>query len=325
MVAVSVILLSTLALAVAVPLNHPDPVHLSRSVSPSDVPEGRNLYNVKTPVDPKRLARYNPQESNQYHLFTRRNPTVSQPLLIFNDGILESSNYDKTRRTVMLIHGYEGNATSTFNLAMVPAILAASDLNLIVVDWTEGTELGIPGVIVSANSVSQFVLWLMNAAEGYEEDYHLIGLGVGGQYAAIASRLAGRLGHVTALDPPIWEDEADRLRTGDAMYTEVVFTTSDGVKPNERYGQVDFYPNGGQDMPGCGGDWACNHARSYFYMAESVVTWGFTGTECGNNEDAFVGACDLPGRLQMAAPYASYIARGIFYLETNAAPPFSRG
>ncbi|XP_013200038.2 pancreatic lipase-related protein 2 [Amyelois transitella] len=316
------LLFTVFTLALADPLRTAQPVQLGKPVDPEEI-RGGNTNILNSDVDQEKLTRYNPLQSNQYHLFTRRNPTTSQPLLVFNNGILQNSNYDKTRRTVMLIHGSDGNATSAFNLVLVPAILTASDLNLIVVDWSEGTDLGLPGVVVSANSVAQFVIWLMGEAEGYEEDYHLIGLGVGGQFAAIASRLAGRLGHVTALDPPTWQDE-ERLRIGDAMFVEVVFTNSEGDL-DEVYGQVDFYPNGGRNMPGCGGDWACNHARSYFYMAESIVSGGFTGTQCASVNDALDGSCDLSGILQMAAPYASYTARGIFHLETNAAPPFSQG
>jgi hypothetical protein len=39
--------------------------------------------------------------------------------------------------------------------------------------------------------------------------------------------------------------------------------------------------------------------RSYEYMAESLVTGGFTGVECQNQAAASIGSCDLPGRLKM--------------------------
>ncbi|CAG9790512.1 unnamed protein product [Diatraea saccharalis] len=69
------------------------------------------------------VTRFNPDTQNVYHLFTRNNPTVSQPLLVGNSGLLANTNFNAQRRTVILVHGWMDSATSTFNNVLVPGEL----------------------------------------------------------------------------------------------------------------------------------------------------------------------------------------------------------
>ncbi|KAI5639361.1 lipase domain-containing protein [Phthorimaea operculella] len=85
-------------------------------------------------------ARFNPDSQIVYHLFTRQNPTVSQPLLMGVEGLLGLTNYDARRRTIVLLHGWMDSATADVNTVLVPAFLSAEDLNVIVVDWSAGAD-----------------------------------------------------------------------------------------------------------------------------------------------------------------------------------------
>lgn len=103
------------------------------------------------------------------------------------------------------------------------------------------------------------------------------------------------------LDPSLvgWTNNLFRFRPNDGIYTEVIHTNTGVNGFLADLAHVDFYPNGGISMPGCSSN-ACDHARSFFYFAESLATEGFTGQECHNFYLAVAGRCNtLPGRLGM--------------------------
>lgn len=106
---------------------------------------------------------------------------------------------------------------------------------------------------------------------------------------------------ISALDPAFigWVSHPDRFDANDGQYTEVIHTNYGINGYLADLGHVDFYPNGGISMPGCDSH-ACDHARSYFYFAESITSGGFTGRQCLNYYAAILSSCDLlPGRLEM--------------------------
>ncbi|NXL48086.1 LIPR1 protein, partial [Podilymbus podiceps] len=96
-----------------------------------------------------------------------------------------------------------------------------------------------------------------------------------------------------------------RLDKTDAEFVDVIHTDSAPTIPylgfgmSSAVGHLDFYPNGGKQMPGCGknpvsqivdldGIWegtrdfvACNHLRSYKYYSDSIIyPDGFLGYSC---------------------------------------------
>ncbi|KAF1509283.1 Pancreatic triacylglycerol lipase, partial [Eudyptula minor] len=98
-----------------------------------------------------------------------------------------------------------------------------------------------------------------------------------------------------------------RLDKSDAEFVDVIHTDSAPTIPNLGFGMstaighLDFYPNGGKEMPGCGknpvsqivdldGIWegtrdfvACNHLRSYKYYSDSIIyPDGFLGYSCAS-------------------------------------------
>jgi len=65
---------------------------------------------------------------------------------------------------------------------------------------------------------------------------------------------------------------------------------------------------------------------SVYYYAESVATKGtnvFSATKCSNYADFMSGKCRAKSQ-QMGYSARDFVT-GDFYLQTNAAPPFSRG
>ncbi|KAF9805134.1 hypothetical protein SFRURICE_013327 [Spodoptera frugiperda] len=228
-------------------------------------------------------ARYDPDRQNVYHLYTRNNPTVSQPLLIGSEGLLGITNYNPSRRTVVLIHGWLDSVTADFNSVLVPAFLQAEDVNVIVVDWSAG-----------AGTINYFT--------------------------AVENTFT------SGLDPafPGWNTNDNRFRPSDGAYTEVIHTNVGVLGYMATLADVDFYPNGGSGMPGCNSN-DCDHARCYHYMAESLTRGGFTGRRCLSYVSAMAGNCNMLGSLRMGGLVPKTGQSGIFHLETNSSPPFSRG
>ncbi|XP_061708606.1 pancreatic triacylglycerol lipase-like [Cydia pomonella] len=279
------------------------------------------------------VARFDPLASNVYHLFTRDNPSVSQPLLINNAVLLQTTNFSNSRRTIVLIHGWrDGGVVSPFVTNLVPAFLAAEDVNVIVVDWSAGSSSlfasAIDNTVSSGRAVAAFINWLNQETFSSPVQYHIVGHGMGGHQAGVVGRtLGGNVAYVTGLDPSLvgWINHPDRFQETDAIYTEVIHTNCGINGYLSNLAHVDFYPNGGESMPGCDSH-ACDHERAIHYFAESVVSGGFTGRQCINYLAAVLQQCNLlPLRLQMGGLRPKISSTGVFLLETNAAPPFSQG
>ncbi|XP_050556540.1 lipase member H-like [Spodoptera frugiperda] len=277
-------------------------------------------------------AKYNPDRQNIYHLFTRQNPTVSQPMLIGNEGLLGLNNYNPARRTIILLHGWRADATTDFNSVLVPAFLSAEDVNVIVVDWSAGAgsinyATAVANTLPSGESVARFIDWLNTVTGAVPSMYHIVGHSIGAHKAGIVGRnLGGRIAYITALEAalPGWVTHGDKFRSDDGVYTEVIHTNAGLLGYVTPLGDVDFYPNGGIDMPGCNSQ-ECDHARSYFYLAESLTTGGFTGRRCASYLTAMTGNCFLLGNLRMGGLVPKTGQSGIYWLETRSSPPFSRG
>ncbi|XP_075989793.1 pancreatic lipase-related protein 2-like isoform X2 [Anticarsia gemmatalis] len=297
-------------------------------MSGAEGPELVDLW-LKT-SDVQQAARYNPDQNNGYHLFTRKNPKISQPIPLGYDSLLKTSHYDVNKKTVILIHGWRNTPTSDFNVHLIDAYLTAEDVNVIMVDWSIGAGVlyvvALNNVHRSADHVSRYINWLLAASGGNIARYHVIGHSLGAHQAGIVGRqLGGRLPYITALDPamPGWITNDYAFKPDDGIYTEVMHTDvghSGLLRPS---GDVDFYPNGGRDMPGCE-DNNCSHHRCIFYMAESLTRGGFTGRRCDNLNAALGGNCG-GASLRMGGPTAKTGYTGIYHLETNAYSPFSQG
>lgn len=68
----------------------------------------------------------------------------------------------------------------------------------------------------------------------------------------------------------------------------------------------------------------CSHGRSHQFFAESIVhPNGFIAVQCATWIDFQLGKCNNSNTAVMGE-FISSDERGIFYLETNAQPPFGK-
>ncbi|XP_026325511.1 pancreatic triacylglycerol lipase-like [Hyposmocoma kahamanoa] len=307
-----------------IPPEHLKPVNLP-SVQHSSPP----VNNTGVQAVDFTVARYNPDRDNIYYVFTRSHPNTGYPLLLGVPSLLSQTDFDPRRRTVVLVHGWLGSVTDRSNIVLVPAFLNAEDVNVIVVDWNAGAGenyvTSVINTVISGEGVSRFITWLNRETGAFFSDYHIVGHSLGGHQAGIIGRnLNGSIPYITALDPayPLWILNPHKFQANDGQYTEVIHTNAGVSGYLTPLGHVDFYPNGGINMAGCDGQ-NCDHDRCFHYMAESVKTGGFSGTECRTYAHAMLGACSLNGRLNMGGVKPKTGSRGVYFLRTNAQPPFS--
>ncbi|CAB3258103.1 unnamed protein product [Arctia plantaginis] len=274
--------------------------------------------------DYRSLARFNADQDNVYLLFTRSNPIVGQVLQINNAASVRSSNYSPNRRTVVLIHGFAGSATSRFNNELVPAFLAGDDCNVIVVDWSAGSMWG-PRAKAVGQAGARFVNWLMAQTGSNPNQFTIVGYSVGGHGAGILGRnMNGRPSYIIACDPADRWDDADVFQPNDGLYTEVIHTDISSIGMTRALGHVDFYPNQGTMMPGCLTNF-CNHEMSFRYIAESMRTGGFLSRRCPTIHAAIAGNCQLAETINMGGILPKTGRSGIFFLRTRAFSLFSQG
>ncbi|POI35929.1 hypothetical protein CIB84_000317 [Bambusicola thoracicus] len=214
----------------------------------------------------------------QFFLHTKENGNSYQEISAVNSATIGSSNFKTSRKTRFVVHGY--------------------------ID--EGEE-GWPSDLCK----DQYSYSSANV--------HIIGHSLGAHVAGEAGKRRPGVGRITGLDPaqPYFQDTPIevRLDKSDAEFVDVIHTDTAPIIPNLGFGMapaighLDFYPNGGVEMPGCDknslsqivdldGIWegtkdfvACNHLRSYKYYSDSIVyPDGFLGYACGSY-DAFKEGC----------------------------------
>ncbi|KAL3869622.1 hypothetical protein ACJMK2_042287 [Sinanodonta woodiana] len=124
---------------------------------------------------------------------------------------------------------------------------------------------------------------------------HLIGHSLGAHVAGYTRDNKKRAGRITGLDPagPLFEgtDPKVRLDPTDADFVDVIHTDKTGFGIKQSTGHVDFYPNGGENQPGCKASVAeyfkklikgeineiaksinCSHMRATALFTESINT-----------------------------------------------------
>lgn len=275
---------------------------------------------------PLKMLPWSPEDINtRFLLYTNENTNNYQVISATDPATIEASNFQLDRKTRFIIHGFIDNGEDAWLLDMCKKMFQVEKVNCICVDWkrgarTEYTQAAYNTRVVGAEIA--FLVQVLSTELGYSpEDVHLIGHSLGAHVAGEAGRrLEGNIGRITGLDPaePCFEGlpEEVRLDPSDAMFVDVIHTDSAPIVPylgfgtSQKSGHLDFFPNGGKEMPGCqknilstivdiNGIWegtqnfaACNHLRSYKYYASSILNPdGFLGYPCTSYEEFQQNGC----------------------------------
>ncbi|XP_015585265.1 pancreatic triacylglycerol lipase [Cephus cinctus] len=273
-------------------------------------------------------------DSVLFYLYTVKNPNDFQQLWINDSKTLSESNFDPSKPTRIVTHGWKNSYKGESCVLIREAYLKHRQYNVIVVDWSKISvnlyTVAMSGVKKVAAQVGQMIDFL--ATQGVDTTTTIvIGHSLGAHVAGIAARQAkSTVDYVVALDPALplfaFAEPGDRVAKGDANFVQVIHTNLGRLGFDRAIGDVDFFPNGGGIQPGCGVNWSCSHGRSYKYFAESINSnIGFVGIECENFILYKLDKCRDNNKEIMGGPNPTTKATKKYYLDTNESSPYAKG
>jgi len=265
-------------------------------------------------------------------LHTRKNP-INEQIISADDPVsVQSSNFDASKDTKVIVHGLIGHGRKQWIKDMYPEFLKREDWNVLIVDWGNGA--GLPYTQATANTrlvgaeIAYLIDVLTKTIGSKPEKFHIIGHSLGAHAAGYAGERLAYLGRITGLDPAgpyfLGTDKAVRLDPTDALFVDVVHSdggsilnsllANGGFGYGEPCGHVDIYPNGGKDQPNCDPNIissilthglgegskqfvACDHLRVRELYTESINSKSckFRAIPCSNYEQFKQGQCNKCG------------------------------
>ncbi|XP_045242457.2 lipase member H isoform X4 [Macaca fascicularis] len=220
-------------------------------------------------------------------LYTRRNLTCAQTINSSAFG-----NLNVTKKTTFIVHGFRLTGSPPVWMEdLVKGLLSVEDMNVVVVDWNRGaTTL----IYTHASSKTRKVALILKEfidqmlAEGASlDDIYMIGVSLGAHISGFVGEMYdGQLGRITGLDPagPLFNGKPhqDRLDPSDAQFVDVIHSDIDALGYKEPLGNIDFYPNGGLDQPGCPktifGGYRADNWKDYLREKDPPMTKAFFDT-----------------------------------------------
>ncbi|XP_037499672.1 phospholipase A1 isoform X1 [Rhipicephalus sanguineus] len=282
-----------------------------------------------------------------FKLFSRQNRGIFVELQYCAGRTLRGkSQFQKKKPLIFLVHGYTQSGTDIWIQDIKNALLNEADCNVIIVDWGIGAR-GFDYLKAVANTAlvgREMFLLLQRLMKRHPttlgpDQVHVIGFSLGAHVAGFFARNFKRatgqtIWRITALDPagPLFAGTRMCVSKEDARFVDVIHTSGNGdffkghLGIDTPIGDVDFYPNGGKEQPGCVMPMPCYHLRATAYFLESLRNkkCKFVSATC---EDGFLamkrGSCET-GADSGLMGYYSYKAagRGVQMLLTNARPEY---
>ncbi|XP_020861515.1 lipase member H isoform X2 [Phascolarctos cinereus] len=221
-------------------------------------------------------------------------------LLLYTDNftcaeILESpfpGSFNATKKTAFIIHGYRPTGSQPVWLSeLVEGLIRVEDINVIVVDWNRGAT-NVVYSVASAHTwrvaeILKETIDQMLVSGASLDNIYMIGVSLGAHIAGFVGQMYdGKLGRITGLDPagPLFSGKPrnERLDHTDAQFVDVIHSDTDLLGFKESLGNIDFYPNGGLDQPGCPqtifSGYYADQWKNYSMLKDPPVTKAFFDT-----------------------------------------------
>ncbi|CAF3398658.1 unnamed protein product, partial [Rotaria sp. Silwood2] len=141
-------------------------------------------------------------------------------------------SWSANKPTKVCIHGFVDSMNTPWWIDMKNALLDAEDVNVILVDWSNGN--GFPYTKATANTqvvgaeIALFINYMIEDHGAKAADFHVIGHSLGSHVSGYVGKRVAGLGRISGLDPagPYFEntDPVVRLDPTDALFVDVIHT-----------------------------------------------------------------------------------------------------
>ncbi|XP_031815020.1 lipase member H isoform X2 [Sarcophilus harrisii] len=202
---------------------------------------------------------FKPKIKVELLLFTRGGINCAQPL--FMRDFTLNNNFNVTKKTVWIVHGYRPLGTNPVWLhKFVNSLLSLEDVNIVVVDWNQGAttllyQRAVKRCWKVATILREYIKKMMKLGISLQS-FHFIGVSLGAHISGyVGSIFKGRIGRITGIDPagPGFNNAPIKMRLDytDAQFVDIIHSDAYGLGISHSIGHLDFYPNGGRNQPGC--------------------------------------------------------------------------
>uniref|UniRef100_T1JRK9 Lipase domain-containing protein n=1 Tax=Tetranychus urticae TaxID=32264 RepID=T1JRK9_TETUR len=307
-----------------------------------------------SPEEPEKIE-------TRFFLYSKPGQIVPQ---LINHNNITRSNFNPKLRTIFAVHGfYYANYLGQYQIEsfrkLKKALFIKENINYIFVDWGKGASTWY--VQATANTrvvgaqLAQLVEKIILNFGVSKNKIWLIGHSLGAHVVGYAGSIVKNIGRITGLDPAkpyfVGMPNEVRLDAGDALFVDVIHTNAPqisqpfGFGTRQILGHVDFYPNGGNNQPGCikeeiAGFFEslqyglqktsiCNHERSIQMLASAidVSNCEMIAHKCDSFLDFKQGSCYLCGPDGQNCeiinnPRPGHQQNQRYFLLTNSEPPF---
>ncbi|CAD7079339.1 unnamed protein product [Hermetia illucens] len=277
-----------------------------------------------------------------FYLYTKKNPTTAQQIATGDADALRDSHFDAKNPTRFIVHGWRQSYTSEMNTEIRDKYFARGDFNVFVVGWSAGADTldyikAAGNTMTAGKKLAAFIDFVVESGKLNTDDTYLIGHSLGAHVVGIGGKNVskGKINTIFGLDAalPLFfiSEPSKRLAKGDALYVESIHTDGGILGFEEPIGNASFYPNYGNDQPGCGLDLttACSHARSCTYFAESLSSPDeFLAVKCPEYSEITGRDCSTRGATARMGGQPSNYGRGVegmYYLPVNSNYPYATG
>ncbi|XP_026752296.1 pancreatic lipase-related protein 2 isoform X1 [Galleria mellonella] len=302
----------------------------------------QDLFNTTSCIRPPYKC---PHPNMQFYLYTRKTQEKGELLNTLDNDSLTYSKFNPRHPTKVVVHGFGGGRNLSPSTDMRNAYFTRGNYNIIIVDY---------GSLVKEPCLSQIEwaprfagLCIAQLVEYLQyhpvkpvppEKIHTIGYSVGAHILGLVANYIsdGKLGRITGLDPTIFfymgNNRSRDLDHTDALFVDILHTGAGILGQWGPNGHADFYVNGGSSQPGCAHDTifqtlSCDHTKVTPYFIESINSpHGFWAGPCSSLFSYLIGWCEpKDSEYVLMGEHVTHRARGVYYVTTNARPPYARG
>ncbi|GBM23928.1 Pancreatic lipase-related protein 2 [Araneus ventricosus] len=195
--------------------------------------------------------------NTRFVLFTRNNVHQGKFLNADNETSIRESGFNPNHTTRFIVHGYQENPLhDAWVLIMMKEFLNQNDTNVMIVDWSKGSQPPYIQAVANARVVGAEIARMVNALKKFgnltTSMLHIVGHGLGAHVAGYAGQsILPMVNRITGLDPAYKYfcnmPENVRLDSGDANFVDVIHTElkayDSGHGGCHKLGHVDFFPN----------------------------------------------------------------------------------